>query len=311
MRLLIVGAGSTGGWLGVRLVEAGADVTFLTRPARAAQLRRDGLRLSSPFGDATLQPKVVVASEIDAPYDAVILTVKGFQLDAAIDDIAAAVGPETMILTVLNGMRHVDALARRFPTSNLVGCLLKVSTLIEDDGRIVQLSTLQELVYGELDGTPSPRILAFDAAVKPAAIGARLSDAIRREMWEKWVLLASLGAITCLMRGSIGEIEACAGGAEFELAVLEEVLAVVRAVGVPPSEAFVAAARVQLTAKGSPFASSMFRDLERGRPVEVDAIIGDLLARGTGAGIATPLLSAANVHLQVYRARLAPGSTAP
>ncbi|KDM66092.1 ketopantoate reductase family protein [Acidiphilium sp. JA12-A1] len=305
MRLLVVGAGSTGGYFGGRLAQAGRDVTFLVRPARASQLRENGLQIVSPHGDATLQPKIVTADEITGPYDAVLLTVKGFQLDAALTDIAPAVGPETMILPVLNGMRHIDVLTKGFPPHNVVGCALKVATVLEDDGRIIQLNPLQDLAYGELDGTMSPRIAALDQFMQGVAIGARLSNVIRREMWEKWVLLAALGAITCLMRGTIGEIEACAGG-QFALQLLDEVVTIVKTVGEPPSEGFLKAAREQLTRKGSPLASSMFRDIQRGRPIEVEDIVGDMLRRGAQAGLGAPLLSAAFVHLSVYQNRIAP-----
>ena len=193
MRLLVVGAGSTGGYFGGRLAHAGRDVTFLVRPARAAQLRQDGLRIASPHGDFTVQPQVVTADAIKQPYDAVLLTVKGFQLDGALNDIAPAIGPDTMILPVLNGMRHMDLLAERFSPHNLVGCALKVATVLEDDGRIVQLTPLQDLAYGELDGSMTERIQALDAFMQGAEIGVRLSPLIEREMWEKWLLLASLG----------------------------------------------------------------------------------------------------------------------
>jgi 2-dehydropantoate 2-reductase len=301
MRLLVVGAGSTGGYFGGRLAQAGRDVAFLVRPARAAQLRENGLRIASPHGDATLHPKLVTADAMTQSFDAVLLTVKGFQLEAALEDIAPAIGPETMILPVLNGMRHMDVIARRFSRRNLVGCALKVATLLDDEGRIVQLAPFQELAYGELDGSLTPRIRAIDAFMQGADIGARLSTEIGREMWEKWIMLASLGAITCLMRGTIGEIEACPGGAPFALQLLDEVVTIVKAAGEPPSETFVTSARDQLTAKASPFVSSMFRDLQRGRRVEVEEIIGDLLDRGDQAGIAAPLLSAACVHLRVYQ----------
>lgn len=306
MRLLVVGAGSTGGYFGGRLAQAGADVTFLVRPPRAAQLRETGLRIVSPRGDVTLEPQLVTASDISRPYDAMLLTVKGFQLEAALDDIAPAIGLETLILPVLNGMRHMDILARRFSLRNLVGCVLKVATVLEDDGRIVQLGPSQDLAYGELDGRLTSRIQALDEFMHQADIGARISATIAREMWEKWVLLAALGAITCLMRGTIGEIEACPGGASFARRLLDEVVSVVMTVGERPSEAFLDAARGQLTAKGSALASSMFRDVQRGRPIEVEEIIGDLLDRGTKAGIAAPLLSCAYLHLLVYQNHVAP-----
>ena len=305
MRLLIVGAGSTGGYLGGRLAQAGRDVTFLVRPARAAQLRETGLRIVSPHGDVTLHPQVVTARGMTQAYDAVLLTVKGFQLEAALADLASAVRPHTMILPVLNGMRHIDVVAARFAARNVVGCALKVATILDNDGRIVQLSPLQDLAYGELDGSVTERIQALHGFMQGAGFDARLSPVIRREMWEKWVLLASLGAVTCLMRGSIGEVEASPGGAAFALALVEEVVAIVRAVGTAPSDEFLATARVQLTAKGSPLTSSMYRDLEKGRPIEVEAIIGDLVARGQSAGIKAPLLTAAYAHLSVYQNRIA------
>jgi 2-dehydropantoate 2-reductase len=305
MRLLVVGAGSTGGYFGGRLAQAGRDVTFLVRPSRAAQLRETGLRIQSPRGDFTLHPPLVTADEIAQPYDAVLLTVKGYQLDAALNDIALAIGPETMILPVLNGMHHMDILAERFTPHNVVGCALKVATVLEDDGGIVQLSPLQDLAYGELDGSTTPRIQELDAFMHGADIGARLSAVIHREMWEKWILLAATGAITCLMRGTVGEIEACPGGAAFALQLLAEVVAVVKAVGVAPSDAFLKATQEQLTAKGSAFASSMFRDVQRGRPIEVEAIVGDLVRRGEKARIAIPLLSSAYVHLLVYQHKVA------
>jgi 2-dehydropantoate 2-reductase len=199
----------------------------------------------------------------------------------------------------------MEALASRFSPHNVVGCALKVATVLQDDGRIAQLSSLQDLAYGELDGRTTPRIEALHAFMQGAKIGARLSSDIHREMWEKWVLLAAGGAITCLMRGTVGEVEACAGGAAFALQLLDEVVAVVRKVGKPPSDAMLASARQTLTATGSSFATSMYRDLQRGHAVEVENIIGDLVRHGEVAGIATPLLSAACVHLRVFQNRVA------
>ena len=304
MRLLVVGAGSTGGYFGGRLAQAERDVTFLVRPGRASQLRETGLRIQSPHGDITSHPSFVVADELTEHYDAVLLTVRGYQLDVALNDITPAIGPETMILPVLNGMQHMDFLADRFTPHNVIGCALKVATVLEDDGRIVQLSPLQDMAYGELDGSTTPRIKELDAFMKGTDIGARLSTVIQRELWEKWILLAATGSITCLMRGTIGEIEACPGGAPFALQLLAEVVAVVNAVGVPSSDAFLKATQEQLTAKGSEFASSMYRDIQRGRQIEVEAIVGDLVRRGEKAKIEIPLLSAAYVHLLVYQQKV-------
>jgi 2-dehydropantoate 2-reductase len=309
MRLLIVGAGSTGGYFGGRLLQAGRDVTFLVHAARAEALRRQGLQLVSPHGNATLTPKLVLADDISAPFDVVFLGVKSYQLPAAIEDFAPAVGANTMILPVLNGMKHMDLLIQRFGSTPVIGAICLVVATIDSAGRIVQLDPRQELVYGELGGSTSPRIRELDALMQGAGFTARLSSDIEREMWEKWILLSCLGGITCLMRGSIGELEAAAGGHDFANEFIDEVVRIVRSVGKPPSEAFLAMARAALTAKGSALTSSMYRDLERGAPIEADQILGDLIARARRADLAAPLLQAAYASLSIYQnRRLAPAS---
>ncbi len=304
MRMLVVGAGSTGGYFGGRLAEAGRDVTFLVRPGRAALLRARGLQIVSPNGDATLHPKIATADALDGPFDAILLAVKAFALDAAMADFAPAVGPGTAILPVLNGMKHMDLLAGRFGRAAVAGCACKIAAQIDGEGRIVQLAPLpQEIAYGEMDGAATPRIRALDAFMQGAGFDARLSPAIAREMWEKWILLAALGGITCLMRGTVGEIAAAPGGADFASRFLDEVVAVVKAACVPPSDAFLAGARALLTAKGSPMTSSMYRDLQQGHAVEADQIVGDLLVRGAAAGVKTPLIALAYASLSVYQNR--------
>jgi 2-dehydropantoate 2-reductase len=304
MRMLVVGAGSTGGYFGGRLAQAGRNVTFLVRPTRAAQLAERGLQILSPHGDFTLQPQFVTADRVTDSYDAILLTVKAFSLESALADMAPAVGPETMILPVLNGMRHVDILADRFGKNTVAGCACTIAVGTDDQGRIVQHNLTQDIAYGEMDGEVSPRIERLDHFMRAAGFDARLSPAIEREMWEKWILLAGLGGINCLMRGTIGDVAQAPRGTEFALAVLEEIVTVVSAVGVPPSSDFLAAVRAMLTASGSSQTSSMYRDLLRGVRVEANQIIGDLVKRARAAGIETPLLGAIYTHLCVYQRRL-------
>jgi 2-dehydropantoate 2-reductase len=304
MRILIVGAGAVGGYFGGRLAQAGRDVTFLVRPSRAKQLRQNGLRIISPHGDAVLTSKLVTAGEIDTPYDLVFLSVKAYALQAAMNDFAAAVGPEAMILPVLNGMRHVDLLTKRFGEHPVIGGVCLVATEIDDKGRIVQLADMQQLLYGERNGEMTPRLQSLDATLQGAGFDARLSTDIMQAMWEKWVQLASLGAITCLMRGTIGEVVAAPGGAELSLKVVDESAAVATACGHKPSEAILSRHAAAMTAPGSSLTSSMYRDLRKGAPVEVDHILGDFIERGSAHGVATPLLKAAFVNLRVYQGRL-------
>jgi len=304
MRLLVIGAGATGGYFGGRLAEAGRDVTFLVRPSRAERLRATGLRIISPHGDVTLWPRLVTPDELNTPFDAVLLTVKAFSLEASLKDFAPAVGPDTMILPVLNGMKHVDILTQRFGAPSVAGCVCKVAASLDEDGRIHQLAKFQSLIYGEMDNVQSPRIKELDAFMQGSGFDAKLSTDIASEMWNKWTFLAALGGITCLMRGTIGDIEAVPGGVDFAQRFLDEVVSIVRHVGVAPTDAFLTDIRSSLTAKGSPQTSSMYRDLQHGSRIEADQIIGDLLARGQKAKLETPLLAAAYAHLSVYQNRL-------
>ena len=304
LRILIVGAGAVGGYFGGRLAQAGRDVTFLVRLSRAKQLSQDGLRIISPHGDAVLSPKLISADKIDAPYDIIFLSVKAYALEAAMNDFAAAVGPETIIFPVLNGMRHIDILTKRFGEHAVIGGVCLVAAEIDHQGRIVQLADFQRLVYGERNGETTPRLKALDATLQGAGFDARLSPEIMQAMWEKWVQLASLGAITCLMRGTIGEIVAAPGGAELSIDALNESVAVATACGQKPSEKVLSRHATAMTAPGSSLTSSMYRDLRKGAPVEADHILGDFIERGSAHGVATPLLKAAFVNLRIYQNRL-------
>ena len=303
MRLLVVGAGSTGGYFGGRLAAAGRDVTFLVRQARAAQLEATGLRIVSPCGDVSLPPKLLTAGQISEHFDAILLGVKAYSLESAIADIAPAVGPETTILPVLNGMLHVDVLTARFGKPAVAGCVCKISASLDGEGRILHLGKFHGLIYGEMDGDITSRLRRLDAFMQNAGFDARLSPAIEHEMWEKWTMLATLAGVTCLMRGSIGEIVAAPGGGEFINRLLDEVVAVVTAAGLAPRKASLAETRALLTAPGSAFTASMFRDMRQGGRIEADQIVGDLLERGRRAGVDAPSLALAYTHLKVYENR--------
>ena len=166
MRILVVGAGAVGGYFGGRLAQSGRDVTFLVHSRQAESIRRDGLRIVSPHGDTTLHPKIAMAAEIDTHYDLILLSVKAYSLEAAMTDFAAAVGPDTMMLPVLNGMHHIDLLKVKFGEYKVLGGVCYVATEVDQAGRIIQLNEGQELIYGELKGGASDRMSALDRTMQ-------------------------------------------------------------------------------------------------------------------------------------------------
>ena len=305
MRILVVGAGAIGGYFGGRLLAAKQDVTFLVRARRAAELASSGLEITSPAGDVKIaNPPTVLAENLHSTYDLILLSCKAYDLENAITSFAPAVGPETAILPLLNGMQHLEVLEQRFGAAHLLGGLAMISTVLEPGGRVAHLNQLHTLVYGERDGSKSPRVEAIAAAFSGALFVPRLSENIMQDMWEKWVFIASCAGITCLMRSVIGDVVA-AGGADFCTGLLAECAAISASQGFVPGAASMELSRSLLTAPNSPLAASMFRDIERGAPIEAAHMIGDLLRRGQKAGVASPLLQVVNTHLKTYEARRA------
>jgi len=301
MKILVVGAGAVGGYFGARLAQAGRDVTFLVRPSRAQHLRDEGLHILSPHGDLTLQPQTITAEDLHTPFDIIFLSVKAPALDQAMEDMGSAVGPDTMIYPVLNGMRHIETLTRRFGAPRVLGGVCMVATDLDDQGRIVQMNPMQKLIYGELSGEITPRIRLLDETLRDSGFDTELSTNITHAMWQKWVMIASLGLVTCLLNAPIGEINAVPYGDETALRAIEECAAVAAACGFPPPQPLLEDIRKRGTTKGSNLTSSMYRDLQRGAPVEVDTILGDLLDHGRSHHVDTPLLQAGCVRLRVYQ----------
>ncbi|HYP71877.1 MAG TPA: 2-dehydropantoate 2-reductase [Variovorax sp.] len=303
MRILVVGAGALGGYFGGRLLEAGQDVTFLLRPRRTAQLAKTGLVIKSPKGDLTLPaPPSVQAEGIEGPYDVVVVGCKAYDLAHTMESFAPAVGPETAILPLLNGMRHLDDLSHRFGDARVLGGLCMISASLDADGRVLHHNDMHGLTYGELDGESSERVKALEKAFVGAHFDARASTHIRQDMWEKWMFIASAASMTCLMRATVGDIVQ-SGGTDIADAVVDECAAILAHNGFSPRPESLARAHGMLAVKGSPVTASMFKDIERGAPVEADHIVGDLLRRGEGGGKAVTPLRIAYAHLLAYEAR--------
>ncbi|HYP84700.1 2-dehydropantoate 2-reductase [Variovorax sp.] len=305
MRMLMVGAGALGGYFGARLLQAGEDLTFLVRPRRAQQLRQTGLVVRSTFGDAELpNPPLVLSEQIAAPYDVVIVGCKAYDLGPTMDSFAAGVGPDTAILPVLNGMRHLDELGRRFGDERVLGGLCMISAVLDDAGRVQHLNDLHAISFGELAGGRSPRVDAIGQAFGRARFQHTASEDILQAMWEKWVFIASLAGITCLMRGTVGDMVQ-AGGKEIAAALVDECAAIAAHNGHAPGASALARNKAALASAGSPMTASMLKDMERGLRIEADQIITDLLRRAPGNGKAFPVLRVVQAHLLAYEARRA------
>jgi 2-dehydropantoate 2-reductase len=301
VRILIVGAGATGGYFGGRLAQAGKDVTFLVRPGRQGTLTRRGLRIKGPDGEFVVQPRTITAGSVDGPYDLILLAVKSYALEQAMLDMAPAMGPRTVVIPLLNGLRHIDQLVGAFGPERVWGGTCVIMAMLDDDGDVVVLTGLHRLGFGPLDSGDDDRLADVTYALEGDEFDSNPSRTIVADMWEKWVLLASLGAITTLMRATIGDINRAPGGAAFAQAVAAEAVATAAAAGHAPRPG-AAAVFESMVSSTAPTTSSMYRDMAAGQPVEADAILGDFVAEAAERGVAVPLLSAAYTHLSLYAA---------
>lgn len=308
MKILVLGAGAVGGYFGGRMAEAGADVTFQVRPQRAELLAKSGLRVASKFGDFRLQPKCLTEAQVKADYDVILFTAKAYDLAGAIDAIAPAMaGTEGRmrghVLPLLNGMSHMQALDARFGRERVLGGVAYIASTLAPDGEIRHLNDFHRIVFGPRAASQNAVCEALSAALAGVKFDWKQLDNVEQAMWDKWVLLATLAGITCLMRAPVGDIAATGSGEKLTLALLGECAAAAKAEGYATPEAVLQNYRGMLTQKGSAFSASMLRDIESGGPAEGDHILGALLAITRKHALAAPVLETAATHLEAYAAR--------
>ena len=308
MRILVIGAGATGGYFGGRLIEAGRDVTFLVREKRAELLAKNGLNIKSPLGDFTkANPPTLLAKNIKQPFDVIILSCKAYDLDDAMASFAAAVGPNTVIIPFLNGMKHLDVLDAKFGIDRVMGGVCQIAAALSPQGEIIQLTPMHGMAFGERSAPKGDRVKRIEAQLQGAKFDARASDMIIQEMWEKWVFLATLAGATSLMRASAGQITAAPGGVDFMRELRAEIASIAEAAGHQPRAEFLERTSGMLFAPGAPMTASMLRDIRVNARIEADQIIGDLIHRAETSkkdALNVPLLRIVYTHLKAYESQL-------
>ena len=289
MRIAVMGSGGLGGYFGARLAAGGASVHFIARGEHLQAMRSDGLRIEGP---AALHLARVSATDDPAEVgvvDVVMLCVKLWDTEAALLQMRPLVGPATAIISFQNGVLKDGTLRAAYDASQLMGGVGYVATTIDRPGVIRQTGPMQRLLFGEFDGSRSPRGQALLAACLAGGINAELSDNILREIWQKYVFLVGLSSTTTTMRKPIGPIRGHPQTRAFLLDVMREVVAVGRAQGVDLAENY-AELRLQLADDVAPdMTSSMHHDLERGNRLEVRWLAGGVVELGQALGVATPL----------------------
>lgn len=307
MRILFLGAGATGGYFGGRLAEAGRDVTFLLRPRRAERVHRHGLAIHSPCGDAALQPHIITDAADAQDADFIFLTCKAYDLDSALDAITPAVGDDTTIVPLLNGLAHYDLLDSRFGAARVLGGFCAIHATRDDNGDIAHWGEDHRIRFGERDGSATPRVAALAKAFDGTRSDHAATTDILGAAWEKWIMLASMAGVLCLMRADVATVMAAPGGRALYRQAIEECRAVAVAAGHPPRPKLLGYLNGIMETPPPDMTASMLRDLRHGYRVEADHIIGDYIRRAERFDVATPVLRSAYCHLKCYEALRQPG----
>ncbi len=298
MRILVVGAGAIGGYYGGRIVESGADVTFLVRQKRQKQLE-NGLVIHSTKGGAHFPVQTIVAGDKADSFDLIIITTKAYHLADLLPELKPYVSKETTILPLLNGIAHYKVLQETFGQDTVLGGLCFIESTLNTQGEVEHYSPYHRLVFGEFDGRYSDRIQLIEQQFSGANFQAELSSEINKEIWKKYILISTMAGMTCLMRSSMGPILETNYGKETYGALLREICTIAlnqeptldpkvwdqtmdRALSMPPT-----------------MKSSMLRDMEKGLPIETEHFHGTLLHLAP-SDLATPLLKAVYSTLSIY-----------
>lgn len=301
MKVLILGAGAIGGYYGARLIESGADVRFLLREKRAEALRSRGLVVKSELGDFSATVNTVSSNDLTPNYDLVLLACKAYDLDAALADLEAGIGPDTLILPLLNGLSAYDRLDARFGRRRVLGGVAYIATMLEHSGTIVHYGKNDRLLVGARDDNQLEIADRFVTAIaKTPGVRERSAD-IEQALWNKWVMISAASLMTCLMRGTVRDILATDDGFGLMERAMAECLSVARHSGHPLPESAVEAVKQRLLDRSAVWAASMMRDIGQGQTrLESYDIVGDMLRRGAQLGIDMTMTRTAYCHLQVY-----------
>ena len=300
MKFTVMGAGGVGGYFGARLAAAGHEVGFVARGRHLEAMREKGLAVRSQLGDVELKP--VRASDDPAAFgaaDFVLFTVKTYDCESAAEAVRPALGAETGIVPLLNGVGHLEDLRRILGAGRVLGGVAHISALIEEPGVIRHFDRMQILRIGEMDNSASPRVLALREACAKAGIDCPVPNDIERELWQKVVMICTLAGANCLTRLPLGACRSNPATRAMMESLTAESAAVARALGVSLPEDQETRTMAVLDKLPAPMKASIFAALERGDRLEAAALNGAIDRLGREAGVDTP------THRAVYAA-LAP-----
>ena len=300
MRIAFVGAGGVGGYFGGRLLAAGENVTFIARGAHLAALGQSGLQIESPKGNLHLTGVHATADPSSiGTVDVVLLTVKMYDLDEAAASIRPLVGADTAVITLQNGVEAVDIVSQHVGRPHVVGGVAYVAAVIDAPG-LIKHTSLDSLIFGELDGRRSARLVALAAACQRAGFGARVSTDIDVDLWAKFARLSVFSGMTAVTRSPMGVLRSDPDLYAMLQAACEETIRVGRARGVGLPDTLMGEILQMVQTLPYEAKASMLEDLERRNRLELPWLSGAVVRLGRAAGVPTPIHSFITTVLQPH-----------
>jgi 2-dehydropantoate 2-reductase len=301
MRIAVMGTGGTGGYFGGLLARAGEDVTFIARGGHLEAIRNNGLTVKSVLaGDFTIPVNATADPHGIGPVDFILFCVKAYDNAVAADQIRPLTGPETVVLSVQNGIDNEQQIGEVIGPEHIVGCVSYVSSTIESPGVIAQTAGPGKIVLGEMKGGTSHRTEKLQSMLQKSGITAELHSDIQVALWQKFLAICGVNGITALTRLPMGEILACGETRNLLRSTMEEVEAVARACGANVPEGCVDQFIEFFSSQEPSLRGSMYYDLAAGRRLELDVLNGTVVRLGSEHGIPTPMNFAIYAALKPY-----------
>jgi 2-dehydropantoate 2-reductase len=301
MKVLVMGTGGIGGYFGARLARAGEAVTFVARGAHLEAIRQRGLTVrSSREGEFTVRAPATDDPGTAGPADLVLFCVKSYDTESAARALSPAVGRETVVLSLQNGVDNEERIGAVLGADRVLGGAAYILATIEGPG-VIAHAFGGRIAFGEMDGAPTPRARRVLEAFERAGIPAELSPRIRAVLWEKYLFINALAGMTALTRCPVGVVRTLPETRQMFRLLLEEVAALAKASGVELPPQAVEATMEATDALGAAFTSSLHHDLTHGKRLELEALQGHAVRLGERLGIPTPMLFAVYAALRPFR----------
>ena len=298
MKILIVGAGGIGGYFGARLIQGGADVTYLLREKRQKLIQDKGLIIETPKGNFVVQPKTISAKQLQPIYDLIILAPKAYDLADSLQSLANA-SSRGVILPFLNGLTHLQTLDQQFGKSRVMGGVAHIGAMITESGAVKQLTDLNVLTIGHRSDEHRELAQKFHQLCDQAEFTNIYSEHIEQVLWDKWVFLATLAGMTTVTRGNVGQIMASPYGKTLTEQMYQECCAIAKANQFPIIESSQNKALELLTQKDSGFSASMLRNLNSHHKTEHEHVLGEMIRLGDQHLVKSDLLKLSYIHMDV------------